>query len=242
MNAVSRFVNKLNYLVNENRVYAIFSFIVVIASLIPLTIKDSPTWAVALEYATTGVFIFEYIARWLSASVTIKKDAASFLIYPFTPMAIIDLVTILPTFILLNQGFKALRIIRLVLILRLFRFAKKSRSFYVISEVIKRERAILGVVCLIAIGYIFLTSLILFNVEPDTFDSFFDAIYWACVSLTTVGYGDLYPVSMAGRAIAMISSFVGIAIIALPAGIITGGYIDVMHEEKKSCINDDKYK
>lgn len=84
---------------------------------------------------------------------------------------------------------------------------------------------------MIAIGYIFLTVLIVFNVEPDTFDSFFDAIYWACVSLTTVGYGDLYPVSTLGRAIAMFSSLVGIAIIALPAGIITGGYIDVMREE-----------
>ena len=146
-------------------------------------------------------------------------------------MAIIDLLTILPTFILINQGFKALRIIRFVLILRLFRFVKKSKSFSVITEVIRRERSVLGVVCLIAIGYIFLTALIVFNVEPDTFDSFFDAIYWACVSLTTVGYGDLYPVSTLGRAIAMLSSLVGIAIIALPAGIIMGGYIDVMRKE-----------
>lgn len=242
MNVASCFAKKLNSLVNENHTYAIFSSIVVIASLIPLTIKDSPTWVVALEYATTAVFIFEYIARWLSAGITIDKGAASFLIYPFTPMAIIDLITILPTFILLNQGFKALRIIRLVLILRLFRFVKRSRSFYVIGEVIKRERTVLGVVCLIAVGYIFLTSLILFNVEPDTFDSFFDAIYWACVSLTTVGYGDLYPVSMIGRAIAMVSSLVGIAIIALPAGIITGGYIDVMREEKESRVGADKGK
>ena len=99
-----------------------------------------------------------------------------------------------------------------------------------------KERSVLGVVCLIAIGYIFLTALIVFNVEPDTFDSFFDAIYWACVSLTTVGYGDLYPVSTLGRVIAMLSSLVGIAIIALPAGIITGGYIDVMREEAKDAI------
>lgn len=117
------------------------------------------------------------------------------------------------------------------MILRLFRFVKKSKSFSVITEVIRRERSVLGVVCLIAIGYIFLTALIVFNVEPDTFDSFFDAIYWACVSLTTVGYGDLYSISTLGRAIAMLSSLVGIAIIALPAGIITGGYIDVMREK-----------
>lgn len=227
------FAKRANELVNENQAYAAFSFIVVLLSLVPLTMKGTSSFLLVLEYATTAVFIFEYIARWLSAEVSLGRGKLSFLIYPFTPMALIDLLTILPTFILINQGFKALRIIRLVLILRLFRFVKKSKSFSVITEVIRREKSILGVVCLIAVGYIFLTALIVFNVEPDTFESFFDAIYWACVSLTTVGYGDLYPVSTLGRAIAMISSLVGIAIIALPAGIITGSYIDVMREESQ---------
>ena len=73
----------------------------------------------------------------------------------------------------------------------------------------------------------------IFNVEPGTFNNFFDAIYWATVSLTTVGYGDIYPVSEAGRVITMISSFFGIAIIALPAGIITAGFMDKLHEKQE---------
>ncbi len=224
--------DKICKLVNENHAYAVFSFVVVLASLIPLMFKQSSTLLQIVEYITTAVFIVDYIARWVAAPVTINHGKRSFLIYPFTPMAIIDLITILPTFVLLNQGFKALRIIRLVLLLRLFRFAKESRSFRVIAQVIKNERNILGTVCIIAVAYIFVTALIMFNVEPSTFESFFDAIYWACVSLTTVGYGDLYPVSAFGRTVAMISSMVGIAIIALPAGIITGGYIDVMRSER----------
>ena len=227
------FKEKLYDLVNSSRAYAVFSFAVVVASLIPLTVKQQEPWLIAIEYATTGVFIFEYLARWLSSDISLGKGKRSFLVYPFTPMAIVDLITILPTFVLLNQGFKALRIIRLVLLLRLFRFFKESRSFKIIAEVVKKERNVLGAVCFIAGVYIFLTALIMFNVEPDTFNGFFDAIYWACVSLTTVGYGDLYPVSTFGRVVAMISSMVGIAIIALPAGIITGGYIDVMHDEEK---------
>ncbi|MCD8118437.1 MAG: potassium channel family protein [Lachnospiraceae bacterium] len=59
-----------------------------------------------------------------------------------------------------------------------------------------------------------ISALIIFNVEPDTFENFFEAIYWACVSLTTMGYGDIYPVSTAGRVVTMVSSFMGIAIIA----------------------------
>lgn len=75
--------------------------------------------------------------------------------------------------------------------------------------------------------------MIIFNVEGESFESFFDAIYWATVSLTTVGYGDIYPVTKTGRIITMISSILGIAIVALPAGIITAGYMDVINSAKK---------
>ena len=72
--------------------------------------------------------------------------------------------------------------------------------------------------------------MIIYNVEPDTFDTYFDAIYWATVSLTTVGYGDIYPVSTMGRIITMVSSVFGIAIVALPAGIITAGYMNELEK------------
>ena len=80
------------------------------------------------------------------------------------------------------------------------------------------------------------SALVIFNVEPDSFDTFFDAIYWATVSLTTMGYGDIYPITTAGRIITMVSSIFGIAIVALPAGIITAGYMNEIndHEEDSS--------
>jgi voltage-gated potassium channel len=74
-------------------------------------------------------------------------------------------------------------------------------------------------------AYILISALVIFNVEPESFETFFDAIYWATVSLTTVGYGDIYPVTTVGRVVTMLSSILGIAIIALPAGIITAGYM-----------------
>jgi voltage-gated potassium channel len=78
-----------------------------------------------------------------------------------------------------------------------------------------------------------ISALIIYNVEPDTFDTFFDALYWATVSLTTVGYGDIYPTSIMGRIITMISSIFGIAIVALPAGIITAGYMNEINKDNK---------
>lgn len=84
----------------------------------------------------------------------------------------------------------------------------------------------------LAIGYIVISALIMFNVEPATFSSFFDAVYWATVSLTTVGYGDIYAVSTIGKVITMLSSVFGIAIVALPAGIVTAGYMEEINKDE----------
>ena len=98
----------------------------------------------------------------------------------------------------------------------------------------KESKDSLVAVCLLAIGYILVSAVVIFNVEPESFKSFFEAIYWATVSLTTVGYGDIYPVSALGRIITMVSSVFGIAIVALPAGIITAGYMTELQKSKEA--------
>lgn len=77
-----------------------------------------------------------------------------------------------------------------------------------------------------AVAYIFISAIVIYNVEPDSFNTFFDAFYWATISLTTVGYGDIYPVTPIGRCVTMISSLIGIAIIALPSSVITAEYLE----------------
>ena len=83
-------------------------------------------------------------------------------------------------------------------------------------------------------GDVLVSALIIFNVEPDSFRNYFDAVYWATVSLTTMGYGDIYPITTAGRVVTMVSSIMGIAIIALPAGIITSGFMDELQSQRKN--------
>lgn len=80
--------------------------------------------------------------------------------------------------------------------------------------------------------------LVIFNAEPETFSTMYDAIYWATISLTTVGYGDVYATSEIGKFITMISAVLGIAIVALPAGIIIAGYQDELEEIKKNKNKD----
>lgn len=133
----------------------------------------------------------------------------------------------------MGRGFKMLRVLRMLRalrVLRVFKWLRYSKNFEIISDVIRDSKNSLIAVVSLAAAYILVSALVIFNVEPDSFETFFDAVYWATVSLTTVGYGNIYPVSVLGRIVAMVSSMMGIAIVALPAGIITAGYMEELHK------------
>lgn len=187
-----------------------------------------------IDIVTVFIFIVDYLMRLLTADYKLNRRAASFLLYPFTPMAILDLLTILASVSVLNSGFKVLKLFRLLRtfrVLRVFKAFRYSKNVAIILDVFKKQKEALTVVGVLAVGYIFVTALIIFNVEPDTFPTFFDAIYWATISLTTVGYGDIYAVSNVGKVLTMVSSLLGIAIVALPAGIVTAGYMEAVSKQ-----------
>lgn len=216
--------------------YNIVMVSAIIASIVPMTFKQTNTAFLLIDRVTTILFIIDYALRWMTADIKLKqKGPSAFIVYPFTPMAIIDLLSILPGLFAINQSLKLFRLIRMVRMFRIFRVFKAFRyssRFAIIGKVIREQRDSLIAVCYIAGGYILVAALIIFNVEPQSFDTFFDAIYWATVSLTTVGYGDIYPVTNIGRLVAMISSLFGVAVIALPAGIISAGIMDEINKRK----------
>lgn len=214
------------------RTYSVIMSFFIVLSLVPLCFhEDSPVFSV-IEYVCVSAFIVDYAIRWATADYNLKRGVASFVIYPFTPMAIIDLLTILPCFIALNPSFKALRILRLLRALSALKLIRYSKGVDALKRAAVNQREQLAVVAAIAAAYVVICALVMFNVEPDTFPTFFSALYWAVVSLTTVGYGDLYPTSDIGRGLAMVSSIVGIAIVAMPSGIITAGLIDELDKQK----------
>lgn len=228
----------------SNQASATYDYVmmtVILMSLLPITVKTSGPLLQAIDYATAFVFIVDYLLRIGTADYKLEKGAASFIIYPFTPMAIIDLLCILPTFTVISSGLKVLKVLRLFRTFRVFRalkMARYSKSIRIITGVMKKQRVPLLAVCTLAVAYTLICALVIFNVEPDTFDNFFEAVYWATVSLTTMGYGDIYPVTNIGRAVTMLSSIVGIAIIALPSGIITAGYMDELHNSQNAQETD----
>ena len=208
--------------------YDVSMIIVIVLSLVPLAFKGESVLFKTIDRTTVIIFIVDYLLRWITADYKLHKGGSSFIRYPFTTMAIIDMISILPSLTVINSGFKVLRVLRMIRamrVIRVFKAMRYSKSFKIIGNVLRASKDSLIAVCALAGGYILVSALIIFNVEPDSFSSFFDAIYWATVSLTTVGYGDIYPVSTMGRIITMVSSIFGIAIVALPAGIITAGYM-----------------
>lgn len=216
-----------------SRLYDATMVIIIIISIFPLAFHSENNIFLWIDRITTIIFIIDYLLRLITADYKINRAMASFILYPFTPLAVIDLLSILPGVFTLNQGLKLFRLVRLfrtMRILRIFKAVRYSKSVMLILNVLHKQRDSLIAVCGIAIMYILISALVIFNVEPDSFTTFFDAIYWAVVSLTTMGYGDLYPVTTIGRIVTMISSIFGIAIVAMPASIITAGFMEEMNK------------
>lgn len=213
----------------------------IIMGIVPLMFKSHYFLFFILDLISGALFIIDYLLRWYTADLHLKRGWRSFLRYPFTPMAIIDLLSILPTLSLLNPTFKLVRLSRLLKLLRVIKVVRYFESLEIILAVIRKQARTLGTVFSLALFYTFITALIMFNAEqelvPSTgqplFRNFFDAFYWAICTLTTVGYGDIYPISDVGRVISIISSMVGIAIIALPSGIITAGYMEELKMKRE---------
>ncbi len=220
--------------------YDLLMMVAIIASIVPLAFKSTNTVFEIIDKVTVIIFIVDYLLRWIVADLKLGKGKISYLLYPVTPMAILDFLTILPSLTLVSNGFKLFKLVRLLRTFRAFRIFKAvrySKSIRTIINVFKKQKDSLLIVCGMAFAYVLVSALIVFNVEPDSFNNYFDAVYWATVSLTTMGYGDIYPVTTAGRIVTMVSSFMGIAIVALPAGIITSGMMDEINSSKEKADN-----
>ena len=241
---INNIIEPRNCETNLSRIYDYLMLIAIVIGIIPLMFRNQIKLFWYFDVISCACFLLDYILRWITCDYRSKdKKWWSFVIYPITPMAIVDMLSILPTVNLLAPSFKLFRVSRLLKILRVVKVIRYFEPLEIVLSVIHKQRKILLTVLSLAVFYIFITAMIMFNGEEDInpktgeylFDSFFDAFYWAACTLTTVGYGDLYPISNTGRVISIISAMVGIAIIALPSGIITAGYMDELRlrREKK---------
>ena len=226
--------------------YDRYILVLVCLSAVPLLFKIWNQPIFWLDRIVTALFILDYFLRWITADFSPRMKGLSLrqsmLRYPVTPMAIIDLLAILPvvtTFPAVMQLLpdmpltKYIQVLRIMRVFRCVRFLKTmryARSFISIYRAVRRERKLLIMVLMLSMVYSFVSAAVMFSVEPNSFDSFFEALYWAFAMLTTVGYGDIYPVTRIGRLVSMVSSVFGTAVIAMPAGILTAGFMEEINK------------
>jgi len=193
-----------------------------------------------LEIVTVVIFTVEYVLRLWSCVEEAKYKAplSGRLRFAATPLALIDLAAILP-FYLPFIGLD-LRFIRVVRLLRLFRVAKLGRyseSLQLLGRVISEKKAELGITLFVLLLLVVLASCLLYHVEnptqPDAFPSIPAAMWWAVATLTTVGYGDVYPVTILGKFFAAIIAILGIGMFALPTGILGAGFVEQIQTRRR---------
>ncbi|MCC6160141.1 MAG: ion transporter [Deltaproteobacteria bacterium] len=198
----------------------------------------SPRFFRIFEWVSVLAFTIEYLARLWSctADPRFATPVTGRLRFMFRPMMIVDLVAIVP-FFLASYGY--LRVVRVFRLLRLFRILKVARyslAVRTMGRVVRAKREELLVAVFVLTMLLVVAAALIYTTEheaqPIAFSSIPDAMWWAVATLTTIGYGDVRPVTAAGKLIASFVAIMGIALFALPAGILASGFMEEMASKK----------
>jgi voltage-gated potassium channel len=228
-----------------NRVIAILIVAAVAVAILetePIVLAGNETLFRRLEIAFACVFLVEYIARvWIAPeNPDLGKDPwRARLRYVFTLPAIIDLLALSTLFLTLFGSEGAfLRLFRLVRIFMLARLGRYSTALRAIGHAIKSRRYELGASITIAGMLMLISSTLLFVVEgpvqPEDFGSIPRSMWWSIATLTTVGYGDAFPITPLGKALAGLTALTGIGLIAMPTGILAAAFSDAIQRQREA--------
>ncbi len=196
-----------------------------------------------LETITVVGFTVEYVLRVWTANYLYRgiSEGQSRLKYILSFNGVIDLLSFLPFYlpIMFPAGVVAFRMFRVVRILRLFRVNAYSDALNVIGDVLKRKKDQIASSVFIILVLMTASSLCMYslehNAQPDVFQNAFSGFWWAVSTLLTVGYGDIYPVTVAGRILGIIITFLGVGMVAIPTGILSAGFVEQYTSLKKSA-------
>ena len=184
-----------------------------------------------VEIVTILIFCVEYALRIWTADLLYpdeKKKGKAILKFIFSFDGLVDLLTILPFFFLSGMG--AVRFLRVARIFHLFRINTQYESFQVITSVLKEKRNAILYSVFIIVVLILASSLTMYSVEhaaqPEAFKNAFSGIWWSVSTVFTVGYGDIYPVTVLGRVMGVIITFLGVGAVAIPTGILSAGFVE----------------
>lgn len=198
----------------------------------------------SIHIAILAAFLAEFLYRLWSAAQKKEwtsriRSIFSFLLHPLT---IIDMVVIAPLFLMIwtrdlhNADTVILRVLRFTTILNMFHFYRSSRVLRLLRDMSREIWFEMMVIFILSLQCILIAWVLFYAIENGTnphVQNIFDGIWWSVVTLTTIGYGDVYPITFGGRILGMVLAMVGIGLVALPTGILTSGFIRALRSEKK---------
>lgn len=198
---------------------------------LPVGIKNASS---VIEDISVFVFTIEYFLRVWTADLLFPEllQGRARLRYMRSFLALVDLVAILPFYIpfILPVDLRVIRIFRLVRLLRLFKMNRYSNALSSIGQVFKRKASQLLSSMFVISLLMVIASVLMYNVEnpaqPDVFQNAFSGLWWAVATLTTVGYGDIFPITAIGKVLSAVIALLGIGLVAVPTGIISAGFME----------------
>lgn len=223
--------------------FEVFLIVLIVANAVAVSLDSVPRYAVAygryfqlFEYVSVAIFTFEYGLRVWTAPEDPRFSAhpvGDRLRYLARPFMLIDFIAIAPAYVAIFIPFADLRILRLFRLFRLLKIARYSPAVATLIHVLSLERRalfgtlllLLCIMCLCAEGMYIIEG----SVQPQMFGNLPSCMYWAIITLTTVGYGDTFPVTAAGRVLAGITAIMGLGLFALPVGIIASAFVTEIH-------------
>lgn len=245
---------------NQNKAAKIFDLFIIGLIIINLIMVIADTFTLPdklsnvmsyLETFSVIIFSIEYILRVWTADLAYSdlKPVKARMKYMFSFMALIDLIAILPFYIpfIIKIDLRALRALRTVRLLRMFKMNRYTKALSSIADVFKRKASQLQSSVFVVFLLMLISSILMYQVEhsaqPGVFKNAFSGIWWAVATFTTVGYGDIYPVTAAGKVLSALIALLGIALVAVPTGIITAGFMEQIDDKDDSEeeVEDFKY-
>ncbi len=202
-----------------------------------------PDWLfrilIRIEFVSIVIFTIEYALRIWTANLLYPElnPIRARIRYVTSPMAIIDLISILPFLVpvLHTYNLVGVRVFRLVRLLRIFKLNRYSDALAAIADVFRRKSQQMVASIFFVFMILILASLLIYYAEhdaqPDRFENAFSGLWWAVATLTTVGYGDLYPVTPLGRFLGAIIAILGIGMVAVPTSILSAGFMEMLEKE-----------
>lgn len=198
----------------------------------------------AFEVVSVAVFTVEYLLRLWSC---VEDDRWSHPVlgrvrYALTPLAVVDLLAVMPFYLPLTvrPDLRFLRGIRLTRIFRVLKLGRHSESLQMFGRVLKAKREEFAVTIFVVLILIILASSLIYfaehDAQPKAFSSIPSSMWWAVMTLATVGYGDVYPITAAGRFLTAIIAILGVALFAMPTAILASGFVEEVQNRRKKPV------